>query len=70
MSVCVCQACTCEVRNEGDYCSEPCRDCDENAEVCLCDHPDCAGGEVEEELFDESVSDEVLESEGEEDEEG
>ncbi len=54
MAVCECEACTCDVANEGDRCSEACRDCDENAEVCQCAHPDCAGGEVEEELFDET----------------
>lgn len=53
MPVCACQACTCDVQNEGDFCSQTCRDCDENAEVCLCEHDDCAGGEVEEELLDE-----------------
>lgn len=52
MSVCACEACTCDVDQEGERCSQTCRDCDENAEVCLCDHTDCAGGEVEEELFD------------------
>lgn len=63
MAVCECEACTCDVANEGDRCSEACRDCDENAEVCQCAHPDCAGGEVEEELFDETdeEDDEVTE---------
>ncbi len=60
MPVCICEACTCDVPDEGNYCSQSCRGCDENAQVCLCDHADCAGGEVEEELFDESVSDEEL----------
>jgi len=49
--VCACAACTCEVQREGDRCSQTCRECDERAEVCLCAHPGCAGGEVEEELF-------------------
>lgn len=56
MAVCECEACTCDVEREGDRCSNECGDCDENAEVCLCHHADCAGGEVEEELFDETVT--------------
>lgn len=67
VSVCTCEACTCDVPNDGDRCSETCRDCDETAEVCMCNHADCAGGEVEEELFDETiVGDDDLEDDEEE----
>ncbi len=55
MAVCECEACTCNVRTERDFCSESCKGCDENAEICRCEHPDCAGGEVEEELFEDRV---------------
>ncbi|MGH7736415.1 MAG: hypothetical protein ACREMP_00870 [Candidatus Tyrphobacter sp.] len=54
--VCDCEACTCEVAKDGERCSNECRDCDENAELCRCPHDECAGGEVEEELFDETPS--------------
>lgn len=57
MAVCECEACTCDVANEGGRCSEMCRECDETAEVCRCGHADCAGGELEEELFDEPSGD-------------
>lgn len=50
--VCACEACTCEVPNEGDVCAQSCRECDENAEICHCEHADCAGGETEEELLE------------------
>ncbi len=53
MPLCDCAACTCEVPREGDRCSQACADCDETEDVCLCAHPSCAGGEEEEERFDE-----------------